>query len=80
MAELVQVSMSMSIIEILLRSAVTCYKEVLKKNPLAFDAILNLLSIGDYGNEVTSMISNVIPGSDWILNLVKGHAMIHNKV
>lgn len=71
---------TIAIASICTRSAVTCYKEVLKKNPLAFDAIFNLLSLGDYGSEVTSIISNAIPGSDWILNLVKGHAMMHNKV
>lgn len=58
----------------------TCYKEVLRKNPLAFDAILNLLSLGDYANEVASIVTAAVPGSDWILSLVKGHALMHNKV
>lgn len=62
------------------RSAMTCFKEVLKECPLALEAALGLLSLGVKGTEVLSLIMNAtqnIPNLDWLSTWIKAHAHLH---
>ncbi|GFO35932.1 anaphase-promoting complex subunit 7 [Plakobranchus ocellatus] len=58
------------------RSAITCYKEVIKEHPLALGALTGLLSLGMRGPDVMAHIMNGIPQAscDWLNSWIKGHA------
>nr|CAD7449488.1 unnamed protein product [Timema bartmani]CAD7460693.1 unnamed protein product [Timema tahoe] len=62
------------------RSAITCFKEVLKETPLALDAIEGLLSLGVKGVEVHSLVmetASVLAGMEWFSLWIKAHANLH---
>ncbi|XP_013384483.1 anaphase-promoting complex subunit 7 [Lingula anatina] len=62
------------------RSAVTCFKEVLRECPLALEAVLGLLSLGVRGAEVASLVLHGVHGGcEWLSHWIKGHAFIANK-
>lgn len=48
------------------RNAITCYKEVLKENPLVLDAAENLLKLGMKGSEVNSLTLNINSDLMWL--------------
>lgn len=63
------------------RSAITCYKEVIREHPLALGALTGLLSLGMRGADVIAYIMNGIPQAsfDWLNSWIKGHAHIAAK-
>ncbi|XP_063242706.1 anaphase-promoting complex subunit 7 isoform X2 [Bacillus rossius redtenbacheri] len=64
------------------RSAITCYKEVLKESPLALDAVEGLLSLGVKGVEVHSFVLESAPAlssMEWFNSWIKAHASMHGR-
>ncbi|XP_041349110.1 anaphase-promoting complex subunit 7-like isoform X2 [Gigantopelta aegis] len=64
------------------RSAMTCYKEVVREQPLALDAAVGLLSLGMKGADVASLITNNLPHGtnvEWLHGWLKGHAQLAAK-
>ncbi|VEN50938.1 unnamed protein product [Callosobruchus maculatus] len=59
------------------RSALTCFKEVLKECPLALDAIENLLKLGVKGTEVSSLIVDLSSEVSWLNQWVKAQAQMN---
>lgn len=62
------------------RSAITCYKEVLKECPFAVEASQGLLSLGVKGAEVIAMMLNgniSVTNVDWLSLWVKAHSHLH---
>ncbi|KAF5308497.1 hypothetical protein FQR65_LT06162 [Abscondita terminalis] len=59
------------------RSAISCYKEVLKESPLAMDAVENLLKLGVKGTEVNSFMLGAIAESGWISVWLRGLAEMY---
>lgn len=57
------------------RSAISCYKEVLRVCPLALDAVIGLLSLGVPGSEVTSLTASSTPGMDWLGSWIKAQVL-----
>ncbi|KAJ7377277.1 Anaphase promoting complex subunit 7 [Desmophyllum pertusum] len=57
------------------RSAISCYKEVLRVCPLALEAVIGLLSLGVPGSEVTSLTSSSTSGMDWLGSWIKGQVL-----
>ncbi|XP_064613302.1 anaphase-promoting complex subunit 7-like [Liolophura sinensis] len=61
------------------RSAITCYKEVLRECPLALEAITGLICLGVKGPEVVAL---VMPGighgvqTEWLSLWIKGHSFL----
>ncbi|KAI5703372.1 hypothetical protein M8J75_010997 [Diaphorina citri] len=69
------------------RSAITCYKEVLKESPLALQAAQGLLCLGVKGVEVHSLILEPsmgvsvknLNGIDWVNAWIRAHAHMYAK-
>lgn len=69
------------------RSAITCYKEVLKECPLALQAAQGLLCLGVKGVEVHSLIlepslaqsKGSLNGIDWVNSWIRAHAHMYAK-
>lgn len=64
------------------RSAITCYKEVLRECPLALEAVGGLLTLGVKGAEVASLVVNGLPpgvNPEWLSAWIKGHASAAGK-
>jgi len=63
------------------RSAITCYKEVIREHPLALDALNGLLHFGMRGADLMTSILNSIPqvSADWLNTWIKGHAHMATK-
>ncbi|KAH9513955.1 Anaphase promoting complex subunit 7 [Bulinus truncatus] len=63
------------------RSAMTCYKELIREHPLALDALTSLLSLGMRGVDLMSYIMNSIPQSscEWLNSWIKGQARMASK-
>lgn len=64
------------------RSAITCYKEVLKECPFAVEAALGLLSLNVRGAEVISLMLNgnvSVPNLDWLPLWIKAQSDLHSK-
>ncbi|XP_064461073.1 anaphase-promoting complex subunit 7-like [Ornithodoros turicata] len=65
------------------RSAVTCYKEVLKECPLAVEAAKGLLELGVKGAEVASLMfhagSPLPPNMEWMSQWIKANAYLHSR-
>ncbi|CAH1963459.1 unnamed protein product [Acanthoscelides obtectus] len=59
------------------RSALTCFKEVLRECPLALDAIENLLKLGVKGVEVSSLILDLSSESSWFNQWLKAQAQMN---
>ncbi|XP_061432080.1 LOW QUALITY PROTEIN: anaphase-promoting complex subunit 7 [Lethenteron reissneri] len=62
------------------RSAITCYKEVLRQCPLALEAILGLLSLSVKGAEVASLTVNTLqamPLLEWLSMWIKAYAFAY---
>nr|CAI5840221.1 unnamed protein product [Callosobruchus analis] len=59
------------------RSALTCFKEVLKECPLALDAIENLLKLGVKGTDVSSLIVDLSSEVSWLNQWVKAQAQMN---
>lgn len=57
------------------RSAISCYKEVLRACPLALEAVIGLLSLGVPGSEVTSLTSSSTTGMEWLGSWIKGQVL-----
>ncbi|XP_052798853.1 anaphase-promoting complex subunit 7-like [Mya arenaria] len=61
------------------RSAITSYKEVLRECPLALEAINGLLSLGQKGTDVHSLIISSLPQGfcrEWLSQWIRGHAQV----
>jgi len=58
------------------RSAIACYKEVIREHPLSLDALTGLLRLGMRGVDLMTYIMNTIPqvSCDWLTTWIKGHA------
>uniref|UniRef100_A0A0B7A0N2 Anaphase-promoting complex subunit 7 n=1 Tax=Arion vulgaris TaxID=1028688 RepID=A0A0B7A0N2_9EUPU len=58
------------------RSAITCYKEVIREHPLALDALTGLLCLGMRGVDLMSYIMNSVPqvSCEWLNSWIKGHS------
>ncbi|XP_059144274.1 anaphase-promoting complex subunit 7-like [Physella acuta] len=63
------------------RSAITCYKELIREHPLALDALTSLLTLGMRGVDLSSYVINSIPQSscDWLNSWIKGQARMASK-
>ncbi|KAK6183743.1 hypothetical protein SNE40_002458 [Patella caerulea] len=64
------------------RSAITCYKEVVREHPMALEAINGLLSLGMKSADVEALVMNSLPhGSnyDWLTVWIKGHSYLASK-
>lgn len=64
------------------RSALTCYKEVLREHPLALVAIRELLSLGMRGTDVMSVIMTAVPQfstSEWLMGIIRAYAFMATK-
>ncbi|KAG5888091.1 hypothetical protein JTB14_021892 [Gonioctena quinquepunctata] len=61
------------------RSAITCYKEVLRECPLALEAVENLLKLGVKGVEVNSLMVEVSSEISWLSTWVKAQAQMNSK-
>ncbi|KAK7793832.1 hypothetical protein R5R35_014328 [Gryllus longicercus] len=64
------------------RSAVSCYKEVLRECPLALEAAEGLLRLGVKGVEVNSLMLEGAPSianMEWLTSWIKAHAHIHSR-
>ncbi|XP_067683037.1 anaphase-promoting complex subunit 7-like [Haliotis asinina] len=64
------------------RSAMTCYKEVVREHPLALEAAVGLLTLGMKGADVASLIMNSLPhgtSCEWLSSWIKGHAYLSSK-
>lgn len=59
------------------RSAITCFKEVLRECPLAMEAIENVLKLGINGVEVNSLVVEVSSELTWLSSWVKAQAQLH---
>lgn len=59
------------------RSAITCYKEVLRECPLALDAVENLLKLGVKGVEVNALIVEATSEINWLNQWLKAQAQLH---
>lgn len=57
------------------RSAISCYKEVLRVCPLALEAVVGLLSLGVPGSEVTSLMSSSSSGMEWLGSWIKAQVL-----
>ncbi|XP_064618636.1 anaphase-promoting complex subunit 7-like [Lineus longissimus] len=59
------------------RSAITCFKEVLRECPLSLEAAQGLLVLGVKGTEVTSLMMAGLSGVanlDWLSSWIKAHS------
>ncbi|KAJ9580300.1 hypothetical protein L9F63_004040, partial [Diploptera punctata] len=64
------------------RSAITCYKEVLRECPLALEAAEGLLSLGVKGIEVNALVSEGMSSfgnMEWLSSWIKAHSHLHNR-
>ncbi|XP_019638090.1 PREDICTED: anaphase-promoting complex subunit 7-like [Branchiostoma belcheri] len=64
------------------RSAISCFKEVLRQCPLSLEAILCLLALGVKVAEVAGMTMAGVQGlqnSEWLSSWIKGHAYLSTK-
>ncbi|XP_030761563.1 anaphase-promoting complex subunit 7 [Sitophilus oryzae] len=59
------------------RSAITCFKDVIRECPLALDAIETLLKLGTSGVEVNSLIMVVSSDLPWLSSWIKAQAQFH---
>ncbi|XP_046840644.1 anaphase-promoting complex subunit 7-like isoform X2 [Xenia sp. Carnegie-2017] len=60
------------------RPAIACYKDVLRSCPLALEAAMGLLQLGQNATEVTSLMSVSMPSVgtfEWLLNWLKAYAL-----
>lgn len=58
------------------RSAITCYKEVLRSSPLALEAATSLIQLGVTLQEVTSLMNGGTPQTtpEWLTQYLKGYS------
>ncbi|ESO97919.1 hypothetical protein LOTGIDRAFT_181978 [Lottia gigantea] len=64
------------------RSAITCYKEVVREHPMALEAINGLLSLGMKSADVEALVMNSLPHGtnyDWLTIWIKGHSYLAAK-
>nr|XP_023020055.1 anaphase-promoting complex subunit 7 [Leptinotarsa decemlineata] len=61
------------------RSAVTCFKEVLRECPLALDAVEKLLKLGIKGVEVNSLMVEVTSEISWLNTWLKAQAQLNSR-
>ncbi|RZC31825.1 TPR 11 domain containing protein [Asbolus verrucosus] len=61
------------------RSAITCYKEVLRECPLALEAVENLLKLGIKGVEVNSLMVEVTSEVNWLNLWLKAQAQLYSR-
>ncbi|CAH1170860.1 unnamed protein product [Phaedon cochleariae] len=61
------------------RSAITCFKEVLRECPLALEAVDNLLKLGIKGVEVNSLMVEVSSEISWLNSWIKAQAQMHSR-
>ncbi|XP_066247713.1 anaphase-promoting complex subunit 7 [Euwallacea similis] len=61
------------------RSAITCFKEVLRECPLAIEAMENLLKLGINGIEVNSLAVTVTSEINWLRMWIKAQSYLHTK-
>lgn len=61
------------------RSAITCYKEVLRENPAALEAAESLLKLGVKGTEVNAMMLDATSELGWINSWMRGLAQMHSR-
>ena len=61
------------------RSAITCYKEVLRECPLALEAVENLLKLGIKGVEVNSLMTDVTTEISWLNLWLKAQAQLYSR-
>lgn len=69
------------------RSAITCYREVLKECPLALEAAKGLLELGLKAGEVAALVlhpgptgtSPVPPHMEWLGQWIKAHSYLHSR-
>ncbi|KAL1494829.1 hypothetical protein ABEB36_010357 [Hypothenemus hampei] len=59
------------------RSAITCFKEVLRECPLAVDAMENLFKLGINGIEVNSLVVEASSEITWVGSWIKSQAQLH---
>ncbi|XP_070206062.1 anaphase-promoting complex subunit 7-like isoform X2 [Littorina saxatilis] len=64
------------------RSALTCYKEVLREHPLALVAVRELLSLGMRGTDVMSVVMTAVPQfstCEWLMGIIRAYAFMSSK-
>ncbi|XP_044272274.1 anaphase-promoting complex subunit 7 [Tribolium madens] len=61
------------------RSAITCYKEVLRECPLALEAVENLLKLGVKGVEVNALMVEATSEVTWLNLWLKAQAQLHSR-
>lgn len=61
------------------RSAITCYKEVLRECPLALEAVENLLKLGIKGVEVNALMIGASVEASWLNLWLKAQASLHSR-
>ncbi|XP_023312320.1 anaphase-promoting complex subunit 7-like [Anoplophora glabripennis] len=61
------------------RSAIACFKEVLRDCPLALEAVENLLKLGIKGVEVNSLMVEVSSEITWLNSWIKAQAQLHSR-
>ncbi|KAJ8938708.1 hypothetical protein NQ318_007996 [Aromia moschata] len=61
------------------RSAIACFKEVLRECPLALEAVENLLKLGIKGVEVNSLMVEVSSEISWLSSWIKAQAQLHSR-
>ncbi|CAG9763420.1 unnamed protein product [Ceutorhynchus assimilis] len=61
------------------RSAITCFKEVLRECPLAMEAMKCLLQLGVSGIEVNSLVNEVSAEIPWLSTWIKAEAQLHSR-
>ncbi|XP_074641940.1 anaphase-promoting complex subunit 7-like isoform X2 [Tubulanus polymorphus] len=64
------------------RSAITCFKEVLRECPLSLEAVKGLLSLGVKASEAISLISagtSALGSAEWLQSWIKGQAFISSR-
>ncbi|EFA09646.1 anaphase-promoting complex subunit 7 [Tribolium castaneum] len=61
------------------RSAITCYKEVLRECPLALEAVENLLKLGVKGVEVNALMVEATSELNWLNLWLKAQAQLYSR-
>jgi anaphase-promoting complex subunit 7 len=61
------------------RSAITCYKEVLRECPMALEAVESLLKLGIKGVEVNSLVVEVTSDLSWLNLWFKAQAQLYSR-
>ncbi|KAJ8920240.1 hypothetical protein NQ315_011901 [Exocentrus adspersus] len=61
------------------RSAIACFKEVLRECPLALEAVENLLKLGIKGVEVNALVVEVSSEMTWLSSWIRAQAQINSR-